>query len=600
MATIGIDFGASRLRIAGDQDGSPILVDHPYARRRMPFVVSCERKPDRAGPAVCRISSLKHMLDFEQALPVPPSGKNSLDCLAEIFKTVRDQCFAASDEESVNCVVAVAPSFSQRQRSALRAATRKAGFTRVKLVDETLAMLLASRQQVADCPHILVYSLGAGTFSASLYRTGSKAFEVVAQDGDRSLGGDDIDSALATAVLEKLLKMAPALAPGRDGRLLTSIASVVQRASCAVAAGESVKVPVKGILTDAGTTAPRRRTIAITPQMHEKALSPMIAETLERSEKLLAGNEQAKPDLALISGGIALIPRIRKLLAKRLGLACEPADENAIALGAVLYGMSLDEAVWAEAGSRPSGRSKRRAPVVSAPSAPQPTSRGDAGRDAQRQYRPPKRWADTYTPLLDTAQQQDSRGNPTQAIETLDRLLGDLSRLQGELCRKAASREKASSNTEETLKLLRRAHQFDPDNRFIIVDFARACYEQGVVTNSGGRQEEALQVTGDGVDAIKAVQEKSKECDVTLARLLHLQGRILCDLGRLGEAEKKITQSAKLDPERSSYHEDLKRIRSSLKQAPGKAMAAQEMKGRARNKPCPCGSGKKWKHCCGS
>src|SRR5258706_4019691 len=157
MELLGIDFGTSRLRVASVNNGVVDLSTHRYSSTRLPFVI------ESGSPF--RITALKRMLDFDSAFPVPPSGISSMALLAEIFKAVLGDCCPDGWNDR-HAVVTVPPCVSQRQRSALRSVMTDLGLTRVRLVDDTLAALLASWERVRTYSSILVYSWGAGMFSA--------------------------------------------------------------------------------------------------------------------------------------------------------------------------------------------------------------------------------------------------------------------------------------------------------------------------------------------------------------------------------------------------------------------------------------------------
>ena len=54
-----------------------------------------------------------------------------------------------------------------------------------------------------DEKNVLIFDLGGGTFDVSVLRLSSGVFQVLATGGDSSLGGDDIDLALAKWIFEK-------------------------------------------------------------------------------------------------------------------------------------------------------------------------------------------------------------------------------------------------------------------------------------------------------------------------------------------------------------------------------------------------------------
>ena len=108
-----------------------------------------------------------------------------------------------------------------------------------------------------------------------------------------------------------------------------------------------------------------------------------------------------------------------------------------------------------------------------------------------------------------------------------------------------------------------------------------------------------VELAEEGIAALRSLPDKGNEYPTILAQLLHLKGCSLCDQKRLVEAEKEIAESARLDPKQPVYEEDLERIRTALKERPREGAGPLSGERVGRNDSCPCGSGKKFKRCCG-
>lgn len=603
MITVGIDFGASKLRVAVAEDGQAAqMLNLRYLGDSMPLLIAPPASPatpdPRHGPGQptpapgeqgLKITSLKRTLDFEQAVKLPAGHSNTMDILSRILRNVREECTQDGADHGLNCVAVVPPCFSQRQRSALRTATQRAGFARVRLVDDNLAALLTKQKEIPDGSSVLVYSWGASAFSVSQYQAIKNTFHVTGQEGDRQLGGDDIDTGLMNWVLKRL----PCPEQDWQGSLefLDSLAREIRRAKRALSQGEpagvrweSLPVPMAGVF--------RRTPVVIPPHRFAELLAPMLERTLQQVDRVLAAGKGAKPGLILLMGGMAQIPEVGAAVGRRLESPCTLLDDNAVAIGAVRYGQSISPEEWAQtavAGSEPAATPPRSVPGWTG---------GSGERPAPGQPRPAiDEYGERVLSLLSMARQHDAQNRLPQAIDAMETLLDDLTRLSAEMCRKAASQVMADGRLEEAVRLLAIANHRDPANRFVAVDLARASAEHASRALAQGKATVALDAVNAALKALTRLPDVEKQYSALLAEMYFLQGSILCKQGDWERAEKPMLESARLNPGQPVYREWLQQIRTNVRKLAGRGSLSWRRP--ERNKPCPCGSGKKYKQCCG-
>ena len=99
-------------------------------------------------------------------------------------------------------MVTVPAYFDDTRKKAVHLAAAMAGGSIKRLLPEPTAAALAYQMHAKGAERILVFDLGGGTFDLSLLRVSADLYEVEALDGDSQLGGDDIDSAVASWWLE--------------------------------------------------------------------------------------------------------------------------------------------------------------------------------------------------------------------------------------------------------------------------------------------------------------------------------------------------------------------------------------------------------------
>jgi tetratricopeptide (TPR) repeat protein len=455
------------------------------------------------------------------------------------------------------------------------------GFPRVRLIDDTLAALLTVRESVGTCKNILVYSWGAGTFSAALYSHRANLYQMVAQEGNREFGGDDVDAQISEVILSQMEERWQNSFRRADSELLLRVAAEAEQAKRILAAGGVVSVSVDRLLPECSE---QNQTITLSPEFLGDALVRASNETLETADKALRAGNCQQPDVVLIVGGMTLAPPVEDALKRRFQAPVVRADEGAVAIGCVLYGQRVPAAEWAES-ERPASEHERELNRVSNHVTPTRLLGADGDIHQTDTSNVSQRWSKNFLPLLDRAQQQYEEGRLIEATTTCDRLLDELNRFVGDLYSKTATALNAQGKAEEGLKFLRRAHHRDPLNRLVAIDLAQACYQQAATAMSRKKPNVTLPLVEEALSVVQRLPDYTRMYAVVIARLLHLKGIALCEQRRLGDAELAMQESVRLDPKNEAYTKHLATIRQSLR-TPG------------RNDPCPCGSGRKFKKCC--
>jgi len=116
---------------------------------------------------------------------------------ADILRVIKARAEEAQGKTVDRAVVTVPAYFDDGARTATKDAARLAGLEVLRLVNEPTAAALAYGLDNAAEVLYAVYDLGGGTFDISILRMEKGVFQVKATGGDASLGGDDIDHAIA-------------------------------------------------------------------------------------------------------------------------------------------------------------------------------------------------------------------------------------------------------------------------------------------------------------------------------------------------------------------------------------------------------------------
>jgi molecular chaperone HscA len=234
---IGIDLGTTNSLVAWVQDGHPTAVldcdDDPLVPSVVAFlpdgqtivgkealaylytqpaetIVSVKRYMGRgyddeetrrergyrfAPPREGQANVVRFMVHGREVTPVEVSAL----ILKELKRRAEDKLGAVA-----GAVITVPAYFDDAQRQATKDAAKLAGLEVLRLVNEPTAAALAygiGTQRTSGT--YAVYDLGGGTFDITVLSLDDGVFHVRSTGGDSQLGGDDMDRAVALAMLQR-------------------------------------------------------------------------------------------------------------------------------------------------------------------------------------------------------------------------------------------------------------------------------------------------------------------------------------------------------------------------------------------------------------
>ena len=224
---VGIDLGTTHSLVACVRDGKPEVLLSREGRRLIPSIVSFAgtepvigyaAKSRKILDAEHTVFSVKRLLgrgfeDVETAsesLPyriergegmarIAVGGRSftAIDISAMILREAKLSAEKSLGQPVTRAVITVPAYFNDSQRQATRTAGRLAGLQVLRIVNEPTAAALAYGLDRKREGLIAVYDLGGGTFDVSILKLQDGIFEVLSTHGNTSLGGDDLDQALA-------------------------------------------------------------------------------------------------------------------------------------------------------------------------------------------------------------------------------------------------------------------------------------------------------------------------------------------------------------------------------------------------------------------
>ena len=230
-------------------------------------------------------------------------------------------------------VITVPAYFDDGQRQATRDAAELAGLKVLRLISEPTAAALAYGLDSGDEGLVVVYDLGGGTFDVSVLRMRMGVFEVLATGGNTSLGGDDVDLALANHFLALTDVQGAVSAEMRRALLIEA-----RRVKESLSQHTRVSVDLRPQGMDWSGEITRETLEALT--------SKLIDETIRITRKTIRDADVDLNDVAnvVLVGGSTRMPMVSEAIEKFFGRAplttLDP--DRVVALGA---GLQADQLV---------------------------------------------------------------------------------------------------------------------------------------------------------------------------------------------------------------------------------------------------------------
>ena len=211
---LGIDFGTTRTVVAAaDRGNYPILsFEGPDGGTYdwFPSLIAVQGEQRLYGwdawsrqqePGWTIVRSIKRIFDDAGPHTIVHIGGQTLpllQMLLEMASSIR----RALPAGPLQIMLGVPANANSNQRFLTAEMFRLAGFEVIGLLNEPSAASIEYGHKNRGAGHILVYDLGGGTFDASLVEIGEKTHRGIASEGLPTLGGDDLDLALAELALK--------------------------------------------------------------------------------------------------------------------------------------------------------------------------------------------------------------------------------------------------------------------------------------------------------------------------------------------------------------------------------------------------------------
>ncbi|MCB1960647.1 MAG: Fe-S protein assembly chaperone HscA, partial [Rhodocyclaceae bacterium] len=253
--------------------------------------------------------------------------KSPVEVSAQILASLRQRAEDSLGGALVGAVITVPAYFDDAQRQATKDAARLAGIKVLRLLNEPTAAAVAYGLDNGAEGVYAIYDLGGGTFDISILRLSRGIFEVIATNGDASLGGDDFDHRVFCWMLDQS-KLAP-LADSDARRLLMLARSAKEQLS-----GVD-RVPLQATLKSG-----EKIDLVLTREIFEDITQTLVGKTLTPVRKALrdAGLSADEVKGVVMVGGATRMPHIQRAVGDFFGQTplTNLDPDKVVALGAAM------------------------------------------------------------------------------------------------------------------------------------------------------------------------------------------------------------------------------------------------------------------------
>ena len=325
---IGIDLGTTNSAVAVVDSGIPYVIADDEGQRLTPSVV---HYPDDSDPVVGRaarnaavVSPRTTVASVKRKMGQPGEvilGRSPEDVSADILKRLRAIAAADLGAEPVEAVITVPAYFNDSQRTATKRAGELAGLKVERIVNEPTAAALAyGLDKLKEKSKIAVYDLGGGTFDLSILELNAGVFQVLSTSGNTQLGGDDIDTAIASHIESLILNVAAGIALDDSARARIREAAETAK----IQLSEELSAPVALPFLSGQFSFEHE----LTREELERLAQPIVAKTRENCVRSLADAKLEAKDLdqVILVGGQTRMPLVRRSVAE--WFQCSEFDEE--------------------------------------------------------------------------------------------------------------------------------------------------------------------------------------------------------------------------------------------------------------------------------
>ena len=346
---LGIDLGTTNSAFAVMEGGDPEIIVNAEGERTTPSVVAFTdderlvgkpaknqaiQNPDRTIQSIKR-----HMGEDGYSVEVDGEEYTPEEISAMVLGKIKRDAEEYLGDEIERAVITVPAYFSDSQRQATKDAGEVAGFEVERIVNEPTAASMAYGLDDESDQTVLVYDLGGGTFDVSILDLGGGVYEVVATNGDNTLGGDDWDQAIIDWLADGF-EDEHGIDLREDRQALQRLKDAAEEAKIELSSRKETTINLPFIA--GGDSGPLNLEETLTRATFEALTEELVERTVGPTQQALqdAGYSKGDIDEVILVGGSTRMPMIQERVE---GLTGQQPKKNvnpdeAVALGAAIQG----------------------------------------------------------------------------------------------------------------------------------------------------------------------------------------------------------------------------------------------------------------------
>ncbi len=403
---VGIDLGTTNTVVAAVRDGQPVTLADEAGRKLIPSFVAFHpsgkvlvgesAKERRVVDPSNTIYSVKRLIgrtyssdEVQRAIKAMPfelveGDKQGVRVVArgEVYTLPEISAFVLRRAKAIaeaalgqvvdKAVITVPANFNDPQRAATKLAGKLAGFDVLRILNEPTAAAMAYGHSEGMSERIAVYDLGGGTFDVTLLDLSGEVFEVLATGGDTSLGGDDIDQAIAVEMNNFFLQTFR-FDTRTDPTARALLRARAERLKIVLSEREEATIEMNDVVRgEGGAFVPA--TFALDRKKLEAIAAPFIDRTIEtcRFSIETVGLDPADIERVLLVGGSTRMPlvvrRVEEYFQKPAAGKVNP--DEVVAQGAAVQAAALAKAQTVATDRAPASKRGAAEPSPAAPVGP--------------------------------------------------------------------------------------------------------------------------------------------------------------------------------------------------------------------------------------
>jgi len=239
-----------------------------------------------------------------------------------------------------DAVITVPAYFNDAQRQATKDAGQISGLNVKRVINEPTAAALAyGLNKNKDEGTVVVYDLGGGTFDVSILTLSQGVFEVMATNGDTSLGGEDFDTHLLNFLVAEF-KKDQGIDLSKDPLALQRLKEAAEKAKCELSSAATTEVNLPFITAD--QTGPKHMSLNLSRAKLENLVGQLIKRTIKPCEICLKDADISKGDVdeVILVGGMTRMPKVQEAVQEFFGKQASKNvnPDEVVAAGAAIQG----------------------------------------------------------------------------------------------------------------------------------------------------------------------------------------------------------------------------------------------------------------------